>query len=711
MDAIKKSNFKQAIIYTKVLDDDTLVVIDENTAIRFVNIENLSTNSGFKASITHGRYSSNIVYFSHDAKYFISCTADAREAKLYNTDTRKNIAKVDRNQGEVSCVAIDPKSRYMFSGGDDGKTFVVDIKSGKLVFTLPNHVDTITDIVFTSNAQWVATASYDRNISLFNLAMMTPKFRLKAHSAPIIKLLFLNDFRLFSIDKNNGAIIWNIQTGKVITRLSGIHDDVTQVTKSCDGKFLFLGTKLGYVLVYELENYQLIAGRYIKLKDSITSLNFYDKYEHLIIGTKNGDVLKYNIYNGEKYIIELLKEKKYDQIEEYVEDNPLLKYTKSYEMLDVLWKRTVCKAKEFLGNSDKEKALALFDSFKNVPIKNQLIQKLMKEYIEFDKFVILVKNNKLALAYGLAAKYPAYKDSELYVSIEQGWRKSFAQAQKCLLDPGLAQKAKDILAPYRGITEKAKTIHELLINIDIYKVFRTYVSKKDFKMAFNLIDKNQFLLESAEYTAIMEYADKLYIMSHELLEKGDTHSAIKLLKILEDFPDYEQEAKEILVDAQNREKFFDAIEDGNIMEAYDILSKSDYLLDTDDGKKLIDLWDDDLEVANAYAVKGDVQGIETVLEKYVNISSKHMSLATVFAWCYISQLENAIKQKKDKAILEKGIKNYLFYFGLQEQMLSFFEIFKKYYPNSILDLEHQKKGSFAMWKPLMIVDSILIKTH
>jgi len=707
MNSIMQKNFTKAIIYTKFLDDASLLVVDKNTSVRFINIKDMSISSGFKANITHERYSSNKVYFSSDAKYFISCSADNKEAKFYNTETKKIIAKIDRHKGEVSCVGIDPNNRYIFTGGDDGRTFGVDIKSGKLAFALPNHIDTINDIAFSANAQWVATASFDKKISLFNLAMMTPKFRLKAHSAPVMKLEFLSKLRLISIDKKNSAIIWNIHTGKVITRLNGIHDDITQITQSHDNEFLFLGTKLGYILVYELKSYKLITARYIKLKTSITSLSFYEKEQYLIIGTDNGDLLVYNIFEGEEYLSSLLKDKKYNQMQEYVEVNPLLVYTKPYLMVDILWKKTIDRAKELLGNSEKEKALAIFKNFKNIPIKNQLIQKLMKEYLLFDKFVLLVKQNKLALAYGLANQYPEYKDSKLYKSLEIKWKKLFALAQKYLLEPNSADMARDILSIYRGVPAKTKLVNDLFSNILIYKRFRDFIVNKNFKMSFKLIEKNQFLLETNEYISIMDYADQLYLKSNELIGDGDTHSAIKLLKILEDFSDYKEEADELILDIENRENFFNAVDSKNMADAYNILSVSECLQTTEDGLRLNKLWEDDVDLANSYAAKGNIVGVSKSLYKYKKITSKNMFIASIFSWSYISQLESAIKQKKGKLIIEKGIKNYLFYFGEQEQIINIFDLFKKYYPETKLDFEYQKKGSLSMWRPAMIVKSIL----
>jgi hypothetical protein len=71
------------------------------------------------------------------------------------------------------------------------------------------------------------------------------------------------------------------------------------------------------------------------------------------------------------------------------------------------------------------------------------------------------------------------------------------------------------------------------------------------------------------------------------------------------------------------------------------------------------------------------------------------------------ELENSIRGKKDKSIIEKGIKNYMLSFGLQDQIENFFRIFKSRYKDSKLSLDHLRKGSLSMWRPSMIVDTIL----
>lgn len=707
MDVVKSKSFKEPVVLTKILDDGSLLVVDSKTTIRFLDKESLELIDGFKVKTNHIRYKNSVVAFSSNGEYFATLSSDCKEARLYDAKTKKLITSVNKHHGEVTCVGIDRANKYMFSCGDDGKTYAFDISSGKLAFTLPIHTDTVNDIAFSSNGNWLATSSYDRKISIFNIATMTLKHKLKAHSEPIMKVKFIAQNRLFSVDKQNNSIIWNIYSGKVLTRLEGVHDDVTQVVTAENNKFLFLGTALGYIIVYDLKTYEQISKKYIKLKSTITNLIFDEENKHLIISCENGDMLFYDIYQGQNHLNELLKNKRYDDIQSYVDINPLLAYTKIYDIVSNLWENTLKKAKIYLEKNDRKTAIALLSHFKNIPAKNKIIQEVISEYEEFDKFSYLAKQGKIVLAYGLANKHPMYKDSKIYKSLEQRWQKTFALAQKYSMDPKGSEKAREILAPYRGLSDKTKLMQDLFLEGEVYKRFRVSIGQKDFVIAFELIKLHPFLKEFPEYKTIIDYGHNLYTKSQELIKAGDTHSAIKMLRVLSDFPDFAKEVKEIMIDIEAKQKFFKAIKDGDIVAAFNMLDLSDDLQLTDDGKELQNQWNKDLSTANSFAEEGDVRGIENTLKNYMNISSKQMSIGSVFGWCYMVQLEKSVDSNEDQDYIENGIKNYILNFGLQDQILSFYEFFKSKYPASKLNFELLTKGNLNMWRPSMIISSIL----
>lgn len=707
MKALQSKSLKKPIISIEILEDKQLIVVDSETTVRYFERGSFELQGGFKVNIVHEEYKTELFRYSGDGNFFVTLSADAKESRLYNSKTKKIITKFDRHQGRVSCVGIDPLSRYMFSCGDDGKVFAIDLKSGKLVFTLPVHVDAVNAIACSQNANWVATVSYDKKISLFNLATMNPKEKLRIHSEPVMHVRFFHNNKLITIDKSASAIIWSMSDEKIIGRLKGIHDDVTKLTISSDEKFLFIGTALGYILVYDLETYTLLSSKYIKLSSAITAMAFDAENNHLLVGTHNGNVLIFDIYQGEEELKELLLKKDFQSIQEATKENPILEYTQVYGTVLALWEKTFQKAKVALENGDQERALALLVHFKHIPSKNSIIQKTIKDYADFEKFKLYVSQGKLPLAYSVVNQHPAYKESKIYKHLEQTWQKAFLQAQKLLMTPRGLEQAKEILLPYRGVSEKTKLIQELLTQSEVYKRFRSSISQKEFLVSFDLLKQHQFLYEFPEYTMLTNYGDTLYIKIEQFLEEGDTHGALRLLRILVDFPDFSEEVKELTRSVESRQRFFQAIEEDDLITAYNMLESIDDLQESEDGKRLQTLWNDDLKRSSEYASNGDSKGLQESLAKYMKVSSKYMSIGTIFGWCYIVQLEDAVANQRAQKDIENGIKNYMLCFGLQDQIENFYGYFKSSYLESKLSLEFLTQGSLSMWRPSMIVDSIL----
>lgn len=707
MEPIQTKRFNDAVIVLEILEDGRLLVVDSKTNIRYLGLETMEVEGGFKTGVHHERYANRVVSFSKNGAFFALISNEGKEARLYNANTKKFVAKVDRHHGNVSCVGVDPRGNYMFSCGEDGKTFVVDIQTAKLAFTLPIHRDSIEDIAFSPNAHYVATGSFDRRIFLFNLSLMAPKAHLKAHTAPIAKLLFIDTHRLVSIDKKNTAIVWDVAHAKVVCRLEGVHDDVSCLACDTQGRFLFFGTQLGYVLVYDLATYKLVSHKYIKLTSTVTAMAFDTAHNYLLVGNQEGELLCYDIFAGQEKMQNVLEEKRYALVEKQIEANPLLVYTKPFLLFSALWERTLQKGVEYLQQGETKAAQKMFERFREIPSRNKIIHKVFAEYEEYPKFVALVEHKKLPLAYSLATNRPMYKESPLYLKLEEEWKKTFAAAQKLSLDPKNAEKVKEMLAPYRGIPQKSQLIQELLSKSNIYTRFRVALGQQDFVVVFELIKQNPFLKEFPEYEALIAYADSLYIKAQKLLELGDTHAAVKIFRTLRNFPDFEAEAIEAIKEIECRQRFFTALDDKDTAKAYNLLAVCETLQNTNEGKALQEAWNADLAHANRCAVEGDVEGIRTALEKYMHISSKYRSLATVFGWCYMTQLEHAMKQKSEKSLIEKGIKNYILNFGLNDQIMGLAAIFEQHYPESKLNFELLTQGSMGMWRPAMIVSSIL----
>jgi uncharacterized protein YktA (UPF0223 family) len=705
MKPVKSKKFSEPIVFYSKQKNSTVVAVDKKTSVRFLDQQTLETLGGFKANIDHRWYTNQVVSFSPHGDYFVTISEDLSESRLYDAKTKKIRHKVSRHKGEVSCVALDPSGKYFFSAGEDGRTFVIGTKTKRLLFTLPHHADTINDIKFSKKSFMVATASYDKKIKVFNYATITPVAVLKAHRDPVMKVEFLSLNRLCSVDKASSAIVWDISAQKVIKRLEGIHDDIIQITSS--EKFIFLGTALGFVMVYDAQTYEQLSRKFIDVNAKITSLIYDEEQDLLVVGDELGNLSYFDVFFGLEKLQKHVVIGDYDKAYALFEKNPLLAYTEEFQKIERIWHNIYTSAMGLLQESKKEKALKLFGKFKDIPSKNSQIKKLFKEFEEYDKFLLMVKNGKIAIAYSLANQYPLFKDSKVYEALEKKWRKLFGLAQKMAMESRPKEQIKELLSEYRGISEKTKHIQEMLIKSEVYNRFKNSIIKKEFKIVFELIKVNPFLKEFPEYASLINFADSLYIKANKALEGDDVLKALKLLNVLIDFPDFKDEVMTIKEEIDTRDRFYRVIQKSDLAEIYSMIDNSISLVNTPEGKKYNTLWYDDLELAKDYALNGDVQGVDTILQKYKNVESKYISIANVYSLSYITQIETAIKKKMDQKDIETAFKSYILYFGLDDHIISTYELFKRIYVGSNIDFDSLKKGSKNLWRQSMRVMDIL----
>ncbi len=708
MDILKLFNIKVPILLVKAIEGGKLGIIDAQNALRLIDLKSYSVVGGFKSSITHDRIVGTHVDMTNEGDLSISMIPGTNKAAVFNVTSKELLYKVGRHNGEIESVGLDPNGRYCVTCGQDGKAFAWVLKTARLAFSMPPHSDFITTVSFSDNGQWIATGSYDRTINLLNIATMKHPLKLRGHSSAVMKIQFLPEARLLSVDKEGGLIVWDMRNGKIIKRLPKMNDDVTTMTASADKKFAFVATKLGLVGLYDLHTLEQVKQRYIKESESITSMTFIVDGFRLAIGTAEGNVRIYSLFGNEESYMGMLREQRYKAFYEALEDNPMLLYSKPYEAVERVWEDVLEKARRYLEKNDRAKAKQLFDLFAGIPKKNALINQIMKAYEQYAQFQNYIEAGRFPLAYSMAKQYPAFKDSEPYRKMELRWKKLFLKAQELILTPNGDDQARQILAPFRGISDKTALIQQLFDQRRMYEYMKKVIANRDFVKFFELIKAHPFLKEFSEYNAIMDYADKLYIQAHKGYMSGDYATARKACEILTAFPDYSSEAQEMADTIRVKHLFYDAITSNNLANAFSYLSSYPLLYETPEAQVLERQWNLLVDQAQRVAARGEALETLAFFEPYFSITDKFAAIGTVMAQAYCAQLEQKLKQQEPLEVLERGIRQYVAIFGIDEGIYSVYEYVKKRY-GSNLDLDNLKQGSMESWTPSIRLADICAK--
>ena len=708
MKVLKSLNIKTPIVQLKLLVNGTMGIIDSQTPIRILSMEDYKLVGGFKSNIQHERLSPFVADIAFMGDYSISLIPKSNKAALFSVNKKELLCTVGRHQGEVESVAIDPNSRYCVTCGQDGKVFIWVIKTGRLVFTMPPHADFVTSVAFSDNGQWIATGSFDRSINVLNLATMKQPLKLKSHSSVIVKILFLPNARLLSADREGNLIFWDIKSGKALKRPGKMNDDVTTMCISADKRFVFVGTKLGYIGLYDVRAMELVRQRYIKESEEVTALAFIESGSRLAVGTAQGNVHFYSLLGDEAAYMELLRRREYKEFYAVLEENPILQYSKMYELAEKMWEDLLVRVKLYLEKGEKDKAKELLNLFNGIPKKNAFILQIIRDYEKYSQFQTYIQEGRFPLAYSMAKQYTTFQDSEPYRKMEARWKKLFAKAQAVIVGVDGEEKARTLLASYRGISEKTLLIQQLFTEKRLYEYFKKVIAARDFVKFFELTRNHPFLKEFPDYNTIIEYSDKLHLQALKLYQSGDITTVKKICEILIHFPDYSNEAREILETIKVKHLFLDAITSENFLNAFSYLSSYPLLYETPEAQKLETHWNEVLDVALRYAAKGSVEELQKYFVYYLPITAKYSAIGAVFSQCYGVQLEQKFRASAPPDELERGIKNYISMFGCDDYILYFFNLYAKKYETK-MELSEVKEGSLETWSPLMIIDDISAK--
>lgn len=705
MEILKLFNIKQPILMLKSLNNERLGIIDSQNALRIIDLATYGVVGGFKSNILHDRIAGASVDVTLDGQYSISVIPGANKAALFNVTNKELLYKVGRHQGEIECVGIDPNSRYSVTCGQDGKAFAWVIKTSRMAFSMPPHADFITTVAFSDNGQWIATGSYDKTINLLNIATMKQPIKLRGHTSAIIKIIFLPEAQVLTADKEGSLIVWDIRNGKMIKRLTKMNDNITAVTVSFDKRFAFVGTKLGYVGLYDLETLEQVKQRYIKESEPLTSLAFLSNPFRLATGTSEGNVRIYSLFGNEEVYMQMLRERQYKAFYDALEENPILLYSKPYEAVERIWSDVLDKARGYLEKNERPKAKELLDMFAGIPKKNALITQMLRAYEKYTQFQGYAKEGRFPLAYSMAKQFPAFQDSDPYRKMELQWKKNFLKAQELILTPTGDDQARKLLAPYRGISDKTVHIQQLFEQRRMYDYMKKVIASRNFVKFFDLIKIYPFLKEFSEYGAIMDYADKLYVQAHKGYAQRDYATARKACEILAAFPDYAAEAHEMADTIRIKHLFFEAIANNNLSNAFSYLTTYPLLYETPEAQVLERQWNALVDQAQRFAAKGLASETLAVFESYFGISDKYTAMAWVIAQAYCVQLEQKLRIKAPQEVIEQGIRQYVGIFGIDEGINTVFDYFKNRYSTK-LDLEKLKQGSPEVWTPSIKIDDI-----
>ena len=136
-------------------------------------------------------------------------------------------------------------SEKLVTGSDDNTLILWDQKiSNKPLIRMVGHQGIVNDVKFSPNAFYLASASFDKCIKIWNANTGTFLFNLRGHVGPVYQLAWSpNSKMLLSCSKDSTLQCWNIQTKKAMHNLPGHADEIYTVDWAPNGIKAASGSK------------------------------------------------------------------------------------------------------------------------------------------------------------------------------------------------------------------------------------------------------------------------------------------------------------------------------------------------------------------------------------------------------------------------------------------------------------------------------------
>lgn len=701
-------NFEAPIKFVKNVGSNLLLMSDIKNTFRLIDT---SKNFELIQSITipkipDSQLHNNKIDVSMGAKYLAVADDVSKSVKVYDFLNKKGLFNIDWHKGNVETVAFDFQNKYLATGGQDGKAFIWSMQTGRMVNALPHHADFVTAMAFTKNGTRIATGGYDKKVIISNLYSMKKSISIAGSHTNCIKFLyFISHNRLVSIDKDGVIVVSDYATGRTIKTLKKTASEPVAVTFIFNFHFMLVACKDDNIYLYDMEDYKQLQHDYLRIEEGIAEFAYIFDQGIFAIGTLRGAVILYNMKNDEEELKGALEQKNYEEAYRIFRENPIMVYSETYKLLEKIWEETSQKASSLLEVGDIDGAKLVFQPFIKVPGKNSYIKNILNDYVEFKKFKALVETKKYQLAHSLLLKYPSYKDTEVYQTMEKDWKQRVEKARAIITKnlPNSDELINNLFADFRGISQKAIIIKSIITDKNALTLFNNKFREKAFADCFRLAEKYVFIKELIEYSKLLQYEDVLYNKMKKALNASEYKNTLEYAKHLTQFTTYKDEADDILKHIEATIIFRTLYQEKDYNEMLKLIAKYPFLEYLEEYEAFNKDWYESVVVAEANVAKGNIKSILSVFSKYVGIDERLDAIGHILSAGYIQQL-NFLAKKDTKNIyaILNAVQEYIKIFGYTEDMIGFLDYIDgklniKFSESDLNLSEEAKNENFRKW--------------
>ena len=145
---------------------------------------------------------------------------------LWNTRTKRLLKRFEGHVENVTSVAFSPNAQFVVSGGRDGTVRLWEVASGREVRQLRgwlrHHTASVESVAFSPNGQFVVSGSGDKTVRLWEVSSGRAVRSLGMHAASAKSIAYSADGKLVVSGSEDKTVrLWETQRVRAVRRMGG----------------------------------------------------------------------------------------------------------------------------------------------------------------------------------------------------------------------------------------------------------------------------------------------------------------------------------------------------------------------------------------------------------------------------------------------------------------------------------------------------------
>lgn len=677
------------------LDNETLAFCTSQNGIALLDYQECE----IKKNINHQKLNSNVVATAFSPNTELFAFVNNRVLYVVDIQTKDTLQVINIDDEDISILSFDPSSTYIIAGTENGRVLQYKHNTDSLLSRLcsfPHNRDSIY-LKFKENENYVSAFAFYKNtlacsgyggaIFILDIHTHANKDIITHNRTRINSLCFLDENTLISGNDDGSIDITPLQNTKEYKKISTPLSSIKQIIIMPNPNYIMISGMSNIISIIDIKNYKIIHSKYAEFTSNINYITMINE-QSIIVSLENKRISYIDLPSVEKlksYILHNNLEAAY----KLVHSEPMLQNSYEHQMLENKFDEVFTRATTALINQNKTLAKNILDSYKNISSKQEQIKELFISFENFRRFHGLFLEKKYALAYAMASKFEALKQTIQYRQMEQVFKNAFANAQRQVIMGNIAG-AKALLFDYIAVISKKPIIQLILTQNKEFIEFLQAINKKDYDTIYKLLKTNKLFEQIPNYISLNEQiAEKLQNIRFSI-KSGEIVIAKKLLFSLSNIPHIAKDVEELNLECKYALILRKAYKEDRFKVCYEVLDSHKSLKKTELGILLERHWSKLMLKCEEYALAGNIKDIKKELDGLMRLTSRQNKIGDLLRVSFQVRIKMLLKSQNFHGA-ETIIYTYIDIFGQDSEIKQIINTYERLSSLKLAITQHQNK--------------------